>query len=121
MPNQSIGDEGPASAGGAHGAQDDQVLQLHVKEGLPVVPAFMVHVLPDQLDGRLCPEGFLLRHVEVVDEDDALLADGGTVVALATFLHLAVDGVLGLVGAGLGREGEGYVLIGVRETGGEQF
>lgn len=61
----------------------------------------MVHELADELDGGLGPVLLALRHVEVVDEDDELAADGGPVDPLPPTVELGEDQVLGLVGGGL--------------------
>ena len=54
----------------------------------------MVHVLPQQLNGRLRPVGLELRHVEVVDEDDGLLPGRRPEDTLATTVQLGVNEVL---------------------------
>ena len=52
--------------------------------GLPVIPALVVHPLPQQLDGRLCPIHLHGRHVEVVNEEDKVLAQRRTKHTLAS-------------------------------------
>lgn len=90
-------------------------------QSLAIIPTFVVQVLSDELQGWLGPKGLFLGHVEVVDEDDALLANGRTIVSLPPLLHLGVDRVLSLVGPRLGRKSQRNVLVGVSEPGGQQF
>jgi hypothetical protein len=71
-----------------HRAEQDHVLELHRVQFLAVVPETVVEELPDKFDRRLCPELLLLGHVEVVDEDDALLADGRAQSPLGPTVHL---------------------------------
>lgn len=71
-----------------------------------LIPALVVHPLAKQFDGRLCIVLLLLRHVEVIDEDDRALAEFGAPYTLTTSIHISIDDVLGLVGRGLGREGQ---------------
>jgi hypothetical protein len=73
----------------------------------------MIQILPNQLNGWLRPICLLLGHVQIVNEHNTLLTDGRSVVTLSPFFHLAVDSVLGLVSAGLGRKDKTDVLIGV--------
>ena len=70
---------------------------------LPVVPAPEVHPLSDEFDGRLCPEHFEGRHVEVVDEEDNKLAEGRTEHALASVNirhHVLVQALHNIIGCG---------------------
>ena len=62
---------------------------------LLVVPVAVVEPLTQQLDGRDSAARVLLRQVEVVDEDDALLAHGRAVHALPPAVQLRHDHVLG--------------------------
>lgn len=81
----------------------------------------MVEILSDQFDWRLGAVGLLFGHVEIVDEDDAFFADWWTVVSFTSFLHLGVDGVLGLIGASLCREGQRDILISIRHACCQEF
>jgi len=54
----------------------------------------MVHVLSQDFDGRLNPVGFLVWHIQVIDEGDAFLADGRAVNALAALVEFALNDVL---------------------------
>ena len=63
------------------------LLQLDLSpltNGLPVVPALVVHPLSQQLDGRLRPVHLHSRHVEVVNEEDKVLAQRRTKNTLAS-------------------------------------
>lgn len=42
MSDYSVCNEGPASAGGAHGGEDDDVFEFHEGKVPAVVPAFVV-------------------------------------------------------------------------------
>ena len=78
------------------------------------IPALVVHPLTEELDGRLSTVLLFLGHVEVIDKDDSILAEFGTPDTLTAPIHATIDDVLGLVGGGLGREGEaeeGAVLV----------
>ena len=50
--------------------------QWIITNSFPVVPALEVHVLSDQLDGRLGTVHLQRGHVEVVDEEHEVLAQG---------------------------------------------
>lgn len=52
--------------------------------GFPVIPALVVHPLPQQLDGRLCSVHLHGRHVEVINKKDKMLAQGRTKHSLAS-------------------------------------
>eukprot|EP00968_Pinguiococcus_pyrenoidosus_P027389 scaffold7375_cov268-Pinguiococcus_pyrenoidosus.AAC.39 len=72
----------------------------------PVVPPRVVHPLAKDLDGRLRAVLFLGWHVQVVNEDDADLAQLGAQDAFAALGQLSVDDVLRRVGGGLSGEVE---------------
>ncbi len=69
---------------------DYTLLRCHVN-GLP---AAVVHVLAQQLDGGLSTILFHLRHVQVIHQDHLLLAYGWAIHTLAPFLQPAVNDVL---------------------------
>ena len=71
-----------------------QVLVGSTKSKKVSVPSCMVHVLAQQLDWRLGPILFHLRHVEVIHQDHLLLAYGRPVDAFAPLLQLAINDVL---------------------------
>mmetsp|Transcript_31441 Transcript_31441/g.79872 ORF Transcript_31441/g.79872 Transcript_31441/m.79872 type:complete len:584 (-) Transcript_31441:2844-4595(-) len=109
-------DKGAAAAGGPHGAH---VHHVHdVAEGLllEVIPAIVVHILPEDLDGGLCAVLLLGGHVQVVDKDHSLLTHWGPVDALAALVHGGVDDVLRLIGARGGAEGHLLWLERVRHA-----
>ena len=91
----------------AHGRDEDQVLQS--LEGFvfidAVIPTVVVHELADELDGWHGAELFFHGHVQVINEDDELLADGWAVDTLAVLVELGIHEVLHLVRRCLGREG----------------
>mmetsp|Transcript_3271 Transcript_3271/g.5419 ORF Transcript_3271/g.5419 Transcript_3271/m.5419 type:complete len:273 (+) Transcript_3271:4098-4916(+) len=95
-----------ASAGRTHRSD-----KLGIHDGsemawrLPLVPTTMIEPLSEQLNRRLRKVLFALRHVEVVHEDDVLLADRRPKHAFSPLVHLGIDDVLGHVGRGPSREG----------------
>ena len=58
------------------------------------LPAAMVHVLAQQLDGGLSTVLFHLGHVQVIHQHHLLLAYGWAIHALAPFFQPAVNDVL---------------------------
>ena len=76
---------------------------------LLVVPVSMVEPLPQQLDWRDSAARVLLRQVQVVDEDDALLAHGRAVHALPPPVQLRHDHVLGAQAGVSFRPGFSYI------------
>eukprot|EP00964_Phaeocystis_antarctica_P055483 scaffold32640_cov63-Phaeocystis_antarctica.AAC.1 len=99
------------AAGRAHGRDELQVDQLAEGALLQVVPAVVVHPLAQQLDGRLRAVLLEHGHVEVVDEDDALLAKGRAEDALPPLVELAVDDALRDGARGLRRVVEEDALV----------
>mmetsp|Transcript_49833 Transcript_49833/g.161174 ORF Transcript_49833/g.161174 Transcript_49833/m.161174 type:complete len:386 (+) Transcript_49833:5689-6846(+) len=97
---------GPSGSGRAHGSDEVEVDQVPELRRLPVVPTTRVHPLPQQLDGRLRAVDLLRGHVQVVDENQAALAQWGAEGALPALVELAVDDVLSLLGCRLGAERE---------------
>ena len=61
-----------SSTGRSRCAHDGEFLDLFPAKALSVVEPIVVDQLAKQLDGRLGTVDLLLRHVDVVDEDDAL-------------------------------------------------
>ena len=74
QPEHPVGHGLPAAARGPHRAHERHVDDLLPPQRLAVVPAAVVHHLAHELKRRLCAVGLALGHVEVVDEDDELLA-----------------------------------------------
>ena len=109
MSLQTGSDRGTTTAWGAHGGDQDDVLNLHevFLFGLAIVPALVVHELTDQLDGRLSEVHLSLGHVQIIDEDDELCTSRWPIDTLSTFLELLVKTILRLVGRGLSRECDG--------------
>ena len=96
------------TAGWSHGRNENNILDsLEILLlTFTVVPAFMVKPLADELNRRLREVNFPLGHVQVINEDDELLASGWAEHTLSTLLKLLIETVLRLVGAGLSREGD---------------
>ena len=67
----------------------------------------LTEILPKNFDCRLSPILLLLGHVQIVDENYALLADVGPKVRLPSLLQFTVNHVLSLVGTSLSRECNG--------------
>mmetsp|Transcript_8240 Transcript_8240/g.18063 ORF Transcript_8240/g.18063 Transcript_8240/m.18063 type:complete len:649 (-) Transcript_8240:407-2353(-) len=101
----------PGGPAGHHEYHIDDPPEL---QRLAVIPAHVVEPLAQDLDGRLRAVLLLHGHIDVVHEDDELLARRGPVHALAALLRLRVDQVLRLVGRRLRGEGygDGDVLVG---------
>ena len=70
-----------------NGSNDSEFLLI----GIDFVPATVIHPLTEELDGRLCSIHLLLRHVEIIDENEALLAKGRSIDTLSALFHLAID------------------------------
>ena len=102
MPDKPVCNKCPSTPWRPHSHKHQQILQLHKLQRLPIIPSTMIQILPNQLNRWLSAIRLLLGHVQIINEHNTLLTNGWPVVALSSFLHLAVDSVLGLVGAGLG-------------------
>ena len=72
--------------------------------GIDFVPATVVHPLTEELNWRLSSIHLLLRHVEIIDEDEALFAKGRSIDTLSALFHFTIDDSLSLIGTSLGRE-----------------
>ena len=84
QPEHPIGHGLPAAARGAHRAHEGHVDDLLPAQRLAVVPAAVVDHLAHELERRLRAVGLALGHVEVVDEDDELLAWSGSGLGLGS-------------------------------------
>jgi len=104
MADVALRDASAATTGRAHSRDELHVHDLVERQFLAVVPAFVVHPLAQDLNRWLGAICLLGRHVEVVHEDDALRVQRWAVHTLAAPVHLAVNDVLRLVGAGLSTE-----------------
>ena len=71
---------------------------------LEVVPAALVEHLTQDLDGRLSSVLLYFGHVQIVDEDNNLVAETGSENTVSSLVELAIDDVLNLVAMGLCRE-----------------
>ena len=78
---------------------------------LQIVPATLIEHLAEDLNGGLCAVLLNLRHVEIIDEDDDLLAHAGTEYTSSALLKLVVNDFLNLVAAGLSGETDLNELI----------
>eukprot|EP00960_Hanusia_phi_P047137 758242-Hanusia_phi.AAC.8 len=101
---QAHSDDGSTAAGVGHDLQELDVLDVLDALLLAVVPEAIVEPVAEELEGRLRTEGVLGRHVEVVDEQDHLLASGGTKHVLHPLLHAPLDDELEPLGGRLGGE-----------------
>ena len=61
---------------------------------LAVIPATLVDKLSQDLNGRLCTIILFLRHVEIIDEDNATHSKFGTEVVFASLVNLIINDVL---------------------------
>ncbi len=109
--DETRSNECSSSAWWSHRRQADQSFKFHELKVFSVVPSFVVHVLSDQLNWRLCSVLLLFGHVEIVHEDDALFTDGRSVDTFSEFVQFSVDCVLCLVAAGLGTKHHSNILI----------
>ena len=64
-----------------------------------VVPTTLIEHLAQDFNGRLRTVRLDLRHVEIIDEDDNLLAHTCTENASTSFFKSAIDDVLHLIAA----------------------
>lgn len=71
----------------------------------------MIEILSNEFNWRLCTVFFLLGHVEIVYEDDALLTDRRSEDTLTPLFEFGVDSILSLISRCLCTECEGNVLI----------
>ena len=69
---------------------------------LVVVPAALSHKLSQDLDGGLCTEFLFLWHIEIVNENDALHTETGSINIRSNLINLGVYDILYLVTVGLG-------------------
>jgi hypothetical protein len=113
--NDSVGDEGSTTTWGTHSSNDDQILDFHEFELLSVIPSKVIKVLSKDLHRGLSTILFLLGHVEIIDKENALLASRRAIDTLSPLLKLSIDGILGLVGGCLSREGDVNTLILLRK------
>lgn len=110
---QTLGNDSTTATGWAH-SRDSNDINNSVEGlflGLALVPASVVHELTDKLKRGLGSVFFLGGHVKVINEHDVLLAKRRAVDTLATLFKLIIKVVLGLVGAGLGREAHNKSLV----------
>ena len=111
---EAVGHDLSAAARRPHGAHHRHVDDLVPLDQLSVPPAAMAEPEAQDLNGRLRAVRLAQGHVDVVNEDDVLLARGRAVDALAPLVELGIEHVLRLVGARLRREAhlDGLVLVG---------
>jgi len=84
-----------------HGVHESTEGMLVVSQ---IIPAALIEHLAEDLNGRLCAVLLDLRHVEIIDEDDDLLAHAGAEHTSSSLLKLIVNDVLNLVAASLSGE-----------------
>ena len=98
VPEHPIAHRVATTARRAHATHDDHVLQRPERaRGMALVPAAVVHPLPQKFDGRLGEILLAHRHVKIVDEDGVLLTHRRPEHALAPLVHLRVEEVLRLI------------------------
>jgi len=110
---QTLGNDSTTATGWAH-SRDSNDINNSVEGlflGLALVPASVVHELTDKLKRGLGSVFFLGGHVKVINEHDVLLAKRRAIDTFATLFKLIIKVVLGLVGAGLGREAHNKSLV----------
>lgn len=79
----------PSSARRTHRAHEPNVYEPpKLTNSFAIVPPSVVHPLSQQLYGRLGTVDLQRRHVEIVNEEDELLAKWRTEYALSTFVEL---------------------------------
>ena len=95
------------TARGLHGCTERDANELsEFFVSAQLIPALVVHPLAKQLNRRLRAIALFLWHVEVIDEDDGVLAKFWAIDSFTTSIHVSIDDILGLIGRGLGREGQ---------------
>ena len=94
MPHEPSGHFLILTAGRLYSRNDVGVDNLHAEELLVVVPNLVVHHLPQQLNRALAAHWVHGRQVDVVDEDDELLAQRRTVHTFPSLVKLAHNDVL---------------------------
>mmetsp|Transcript_14483 Transcript_14483/g.50914 ORF Transcript_14483/g.50914 Transcript_14483/m.50914 type:complete len:335 (+) Transcript_14483:5018-6022(+) len=93
---QAFGDDRTAATRRAHGTDEVQVKDIAERLLHILIPAAIVHPLPDQLQRRLRTVLVLSGHVEVVDEHEHALVPWRSKFVLDSLLNLALDDLLGL-------------------------
>jgi len=120
---QALGNDRATTTGWAHSRNendiDDRVEGLFF--AVTLVPAGVVHELTEQFNGRLGTILFLGRHVEIIDEDDVLLAERWAIDTLTSLFEFVIEVILGLISRCLGREAHDEGLIFFRHLEGHQF
>mmetsp|Transcript_3197 Transcript_3197/g.9168 ORF Transcript_3197/g.9168 Transcript_3197/m.9168 type:complete len:238 (+) Transcript_3197:5857-6570(+) len=106
MSDISLRDKCSTTTGRPHRRHKLNIYELHVGVLLAVVPARVVHPLPQDFNGRLGAVFLLRRHIEIIDKHDTFLAEGWPQHALPPLIELAINNILGLVRRRLGREVE---------------
>jgi len=94
---------GTSTSWGTHSRHKDDIfdlLELFFFR-LTVVPAFVVHPLPDQLNRRLSEIDFSLRHVQIIDKNDEFFAGRRTKDTLSALFKFLIQTVLSLVSRSL--------------------
>mmetsp|Transcript_3151 Transcript_3151/g.13663 ORF Transcript_3151/g.13663 Transcript_3151/m.13663 type:complete len:966 (+) Transcript_3151:6936-9833(+) len=98
VPEHPVAHRVATTARRAHATHDDHVLQGPERaRGMALVPAAVVHPLPQKFDGRLGEILLAHRHVKIVNEDRVLLTHRRPEHALSPLVHLRVEEVLRLI------------------------
>ena len=101
---QPLCDNSSATAGWAHSRAHHKVNNSEPRLFLvfAVVPASESHKLSNKFDWWLSSILFFLWHVEVVDEDDVLLTESGTIAIFSSLFEVGLKIVLRLISRCLG-------------------
>lgn len=86
------------------GTESDSYRLAELFFTIKIVPALVVHPLAEKLNRGLSTVFLLLRHIEVINEENGMLSELGSVDTLTTLVHEAINDTLGLVSRGLGRK-----------------
>lgn len=97
LPDYSGSDMGPPSSRLPQSSQQQDILNLHELLVLPVVPPIMVHKLSQQFNRWLGLVLLFLGHVEIINKNDVLLANWGSIDSSLDLLKFEINGVLSLV------------------------
>ena len=71
-----------------------QTTVMLLTDSLPVIPALVVHVLSDQLNGGLGSIYFQSRHIQIIHKEHKPLAKRWTKHPFTTLVQLAINDVL---------------------------
>lgn len=110
---ESLGDHTSASTWGTHCSYEDDIFNSLPRTLfiLAVVPTSVVHPLSQKFERGLSTVVFLLWHIQIINENDELLANRGSIHSLSSLFELIIKIVLSLICRGLSRECNSQSLI----------